>query len=823
MYKYTTFEEETKRKQIRGRVLSVLEFDKIILKLTEYAKTCYGKEIATNLCPTTDYSFVKQSLVATEEAYTYINKYGKLPFSGFADIRNIISYAAAGGVLTMRNLLDIACFLRAVERLSSVITNENADMQGTSLFQSILNLQKDSYLEKQISTSIVNDEEMNDRASDTLYNIRREKKDLQQSIRIMLERIIRNNEELLQEQLITIRGDRYCVPVRSECKSRLPGIVHDTSSTGQTVFIEPLAVVEANNRIRELINQEQEEIARILEELTRRVVRSESLLLADISLVAEIDFACAKANLAISMDASVPALNKDGYVRLVKARHPLIDKEVVVPVDIELGKDYKSLIITGPNTGGKTVSLKTCGLFTLMVMAGLMIPCATGSEVAIFDKVLADIGDEQSIEQSLSTFSAHMSNIVFILKNAKKNCLILLDELGSGTDPAEGAALAVAVLDELFERGCVTMATTHYKELKSYAIEKDGVMNASCEFDTDTLSPTYKLIIGRPGSSNAFIISEKLGLSNRIIAKAKENLSEGAFMYERLIEEAERNSKEASKLKEENTKLNDELTKAKEKLDAEYKALKASKTKVLNEARRKQQELLEEKEAELEAELKRLRKASKKDSKQQALEDMEKVRRRLRAGLKDLTDDSSDAEIETTSLPGEAPKLVVVGQEYFLPRYEQIVVCLSNPNNKGKVQVQMGAINLLVDKEELRMPTKAQSDNDKQASNAKISRKTPVKTQESSISKIKTTKSATIMPELMLLGKRADEAEDLLEEYLDDCSCSTIKTIRIVHGKGTGVLRDVVSRKLSADRRVKTFRLGTFGEGDDGVTIAELY
>ncbi|MBO7425692.1 MAG: endonuclease MutS2 [Clostridiales bacterium] len=821
MYRYSTFEEEERRKQIRGRVLSVLEFDKIKNMLLDCTRTSYGRAIAEDLFPTTDATIVKDGLDDTEEAFIYMNKYGPLPLSGFGDIKSCISFARAGGVLTMRQLLDVASFLRSVERLTLVISNEHSDMEGTNLFSSIGALSTVSSLEKDIAASIVNEDEMNDRASDTLYSLRREKKDIQQNIRVMLDRVIRNSEDILQEAIITIRGDRYCVPVKAECKSRLPGIVHDTSSTGQTVFIEPLAVVEANNRIRELVALEREEIQRILEELTKRVLRESDSLESDIVLVADIDFVCAKAELAMRMNASKPVLNDKSYIRLVKARHPLIPKESVVPVDIELGKDYRSLIITGPNTGGKTVSLKTCGLFTLMAMAGLMLPCAQGSEIACFDRVLADIGDEQSIEQSLSTFSAHMSNIVFILKNTRKNSLVLLDELGSGTDPAEGAALAIAILDELFERGCTTMATTHYKELKAYAIEKEGVMNAACEFDTDTLSPTYRLIIGMPGVSNAFVISKKLGVPSKIIDSAMVNLSNDELAFERLLESAEENNREAKRLFEENKKLNEELQEAKNALEEEKKALKASKTKILNDSRKEQRELLEEKEEELDELIRKLKKAGKNKDKREAMDEMEKVRRRLRAGLKDLTDDSADDEIlDKTSLPGEVPKEFKIGEKYYIPHLDMLGTCVSLPNKSGKVQIESGTMRMTMEKEALRLPTREQKEPPKET---KTRRDRPIEKKNDSATVIAMQKSSSTMPEVMLLGKRVDEATSILDSYIDDCSLSGIKKIRIVHGKGTGALRSAVDDYLRQSRRVKSHRLGTIGEGDDGVTIAELY
>ena len=821
MYKYTTFEEEAERKKIRGRVLSVLEFDKVINELKEMARTPYGRGLAEALVPTTDPSVVAESLRDTEEAFTYINKYGPLPLSSLPDITNALSYTKAGGVLTMRSLLDIAVFLRGVEALKKIVSGEHADMYETNLFSSINALYPVEKLEKEISFAIVSEDEMNDRASDTLYSIRREKKELAQNIRVLLDRVIRSHEEILQEAIITMRGERYCVPVKAEHKGKLPGIVHDTSSTGQTVFVEPMAVVEANNRIRELAAMEKAEIERILEDLTDKVKRERGSLNSDISLISCIDLASAKADLAIRMNAVKPALNEQGKIRLVKARHPLIDPERVVPVDIINGIDYRTLVITGPNTGGKTVSLKTCGLLTLMTMAGLMIPAATGSEVAVFDRVLADIGDEQSIEQSLSTFSAHMSNIVFILKNVRGRSFVLLDELGSGTDPAEGAALAVAVLDDLYEKGCVTMATTHYKELKAYAITTEGVQNAACEFDTDTLSPTYRLKIGMPGVSNAFVISRKLGLPKRIIEDATARLSEEEMSFEHLLSEAETNSKEAARLKEENEKLNEELKAKVEELEAERKALKASKTKILNDMRAEQKALLEEKQEELDEEIRRIKKKAKKSHEESAAEELDKIRRRLRAGIKDLRSDDEDDKLQMVSLPGEAPKAVKEGEQYFVPHLNVTGTVTAAPNGRNKkVRIASGIMTYTVELEQLRMPTAEQKEKPKEQT--KTRRDRPVNYKADSATKMRMEKSQTVMPEIMLLGKTVAEAESALDTYIDSCQLAGVREIRIVHGKGTGALRSAIDTMLRGDVRVKSHRLGTIGEGDDGVTIATL-
>lgn len=823
MYKYTTFEEEAERKKIKGRVLSVLEFDKVKEKLIAFTRTSYGRSLASNAFPTTDPDIVAESLEDTFEVYTYINKYGSLPIGTFPKVDESLKYIRAGGTLDMRALLDIAVFLRSVSELKKIVSEDKRqDLADTNLFVSVSALETEDRLAEEITTCILNDNEMNDRASSELYSIRRETKDVVRSIRVILDRIIRNGEDILQEQIITIRDGRYCVPVKSEARSKLPGIIHDTSSTGQTVFIEPMGVVEANNRIRELASLEEAEIERILKGLTSMVDRSSGVISADIDLVAQIDFNSAKAELAVSMNALKPVLNTDGHIKLVKARHPLIDKDTVVPVDIENGDKYSTLVITGPNTGGKTVSLKTCGLMTLMTMAGLMIPCAAGTEVSVFDRVLADIGDEQSIEQSLSTFSAHISNIVFILKNIRGRSLVLLDELGSGTDPAEGAALAVAVLDELRKKGCVVMATTHYRELKEYAVTTDGVMNASCEFDTDTLSPTYRLIIGTSGTSNAFIISKKLGMPGRIIDDAKSRMSDDDLKLEKLLSEAEADRRKAGDLEKENEKLNVELKAKVDELEQERKALKASKTKILNEARLKQKDMLEQKQEELDELIRSVKKKAKKNYDEDAKAELDKIRRRLRAGVKDLSNDGEDENIlGNISLPGEPPKKIVKGEKYYVPHLNITGVALDGADKpNSKIRIQGAMLTYTVSVKQLRMPTAQQLE--KETSEKEKKSRFEAVQKAGSASTLKVSKAQHIVSELMLLGKTVAEAESALDKYIDDCQLAGLKTVRIVHGKGTGALRDAVNTKLSIDPRVADFRLGGQGEGGDGVTIAQL-
>ena len=823
MYKYTTFEEEAERKKIRGRVLSVLEFDKVKDMLLELTRTSYGRSLASSVFPTTDPDVVKESLEDTYEAFTFMSKYGALPIGTFPNVEESLKYIDAGGTLDMRALLDVAVFLRSAADLKRVVSDDKRqDLADTNLFMSIAALEPEARLQEEIFNSIISDTEMNDRASNELYSIRRETKDVVRSIRVILDRIIRNSGDILQEQIITIRDGRYCVPVKSEQRSKLPGIIHDTSSTGQTVFIEPMGVVEANNRIRELASLEEAEIERILMSLTAMVGRSEQVIRSDISLIAQIDFNAAKAELAINMNAVKPILNTKGHIKLLKARHPLIGKDDVVPVDIENGEKYSTLVVTGPNTGGKTVSLKTCGLMTLMTMTGLMIPCADGTEISVFDRVLADIGDEQSIEQSLSTFSAHISNIVFILKNIRGRSLVLLDELGSGTDPAEGAALAIAVLDALKAKGCVIMATTHYRELKEYAVTTEGVMNASCEFDTDTLSPTYRLIIGTSGTSNAFVISKKLGMPAHIIDDAKSRMTDEDLKLEKLLSEAEEDRRKAGSLEKENERLNNELKDKIRELEEERKALKASKTKILNDARAKQKDMLEQKQDELDELIKEVKAKAKKNYNEDAKAELDKIRRRLRAGVKDLSSDEDDDVSLKVSLPGEPPKKIEKGLKYYAPNLGVVGTALDSTDKpNGKVRIQNGIMTYNVTLNELRTPTSEQLTKPSEPEDTLFAKYKGAGKAGSS-STLKVSKAQTVVSELMLIGKRAAEAESELDKYIDDCHLAGLKTVRIVHGKGTGALRSAVEGKLSVDPRVKEFRLGDPAEGGDGVTIAKL-
>ncbi len=815
---YTTFEEEAKRKLVRGRSLSILEYDKILDRLVNHARTIYGRELCYGLVPTSDLPLVEEWQKETEDSLEFLVKEGALPLGGVNDVRDAVRFSDTGATLTMKNLLNIAQFLRTVERLYHVEPKSlQVEISEHAMLRELKQLIPLEALEKEISMAITGENEMNDRASNELYNIRRQIKDAQSSIREILERLIRKNPQALQDQLVTMRDGRYCVPVKPEKKGEVPGVVHDTSSSGQTLFIEPMAVVELNNKIREWTAAEQEEINRILGILSGKVGINKDAILSDIALVGHIDFMQAKAQFALELDGSRPKLNDQGRIILRRARHPLIEKDRVVPIDFSVGTDYRTLVITGPNTGGKTVSLKTCGLISLMAMAGLFVPCSDGSEVSTFTKVLADIGDEQSIEQSLSTFSAHMTNLVQILKLTKPTTLVLVDELGSGTDPTEGAALAIAILDECRRKGAVTVATTHYKELKAYAVEQEGVENACCEFDTETLSPTYRLMIGLPGVSNAFVISRKLGLSPRIIENAQSILSEESLKVEELLSSAERHNRESEKLQQEISDLRDEVKRQTEELENRKKQIEKERKKILAQAREEKQEMLEEVLEKADSILDEMKEIQKLQNSHEAERKLRAIRNNLRAGLSDIDAERDDDE-EPEEIPGEKPDKIREGGLYYSPNLDVTGIVIKGPDKGGNCILSSGPLKLTVAADSLRYPKKEEV-----KKSATRSRKEPKRSASvSRADQIRLNKKATMMPEIQLLGMTVDEAVHALDSYLDDCVISNIENIRIVHGKGTGALRSAVHQFLKKDKRVRTFRLGTFGEGEDGVTIAEL-
>lgn len=830
MYEFLSFEDSLERKKIRGRVLKTLEFNKIRDTVTAKARTTYGRELCNDMAPCCDLEYVTNELSRSRQAMDHIMRFGMLPLGGMRDLKEALVYAKADGTLTCGQLLEVASFLRTSVEIKNSITKARSagsplvDETEPDVCALVDGLETCDKLLEKIETSILGQDEVSDKASRELSSIRRERKNIAGGIRSLLDRVISNHAEMLQESIVTLREGRYCIPVKADYNGRIEGIVHGASSSGQTLFIEPMSVVEANNKIAELNFAEQAEIQRILKSFTNEVVAIRDLLENNMEITAQLDYMFARGEYGVENDSFCPALNVEGRVDLKGARHPLIPKESVVPVDISVGERYDALIVTGPNTGGKTVSLKTCGLLVLMTMAGLPIPTESGSEVCVFDRVLADIGDEQSIEESLSTFSSHMSNIVFILKNIKGKSLVLLDELGSGTDPTEGAALAISIIEELRKKNCIVMSTTHYRELKGYAEITEGVMNASCEFDTETLAPTYKLITGRPGSSNAFVISSKLGLSKHILESAKSRMSSDELNYEALLAKAEEESKRAVSLAEENDRLNAELKAEKERLIEETAKLKQSKTKILNDMRAEQKQLLQEQEKELSEELRELRRRSKDMDRAEREKELDKLRRKLRAGIEDLTEEDDEA-IESVALSGEPVKQVVKGECYYVPSLDQIGIAESDLSKSGSVNILCGSMKIAVKKNQLMMPTKAQRDEFLRTRNGKtasLAKGRQSKSGGENLSKVKFNSASTTTAEIMLIGMTTAEAESSLSKYLEDCVLAGIKEARIVHGKGTGALRACVQDVLIKDDRVESFRAGAQGEGDFGVTIVKF-
>ena len=829
MYEFMSFDESLERKKIRGRVLKTLEFNKIRDSVAAKARTSYGRELCNDMVPCCDIDYVTSELSCARQAMDHIMRFGMLPLGGLRDLREAILYAKADGTLTCGQLLEVASFLRASGEVKKAI--DKARSAGSPLVDEtepdvcayVDKLETSDKLLEKIDSSILGQDEVSDRASKELASIRRERKNIASGIRSLLDRVISNHADMLQEGIVTLREGRYCIPVKADFNGRIEGIVHGASASGQTLFIEPMSVVEANNKIAELTFAEQAEIQRILKSFTNEVVSISPLLQNNMEIASRLDYIFAKAEYGVENNSFCPSLNCDGRIDLKGARHPLIPKESVVPVDIRIGDGYDALIVTGPNTGGKTVSLKTCGLLVMMTMAGLPIPTESGSEVCVFDRVLADIGDEQSIEESLSTFSAHMSNIVFILKNIRGKSLVLLDELGSGTDPAEGAALAISIIEELRRKNCIVMSTTHYRELKGYAETTEGVMNASCEFDTETLAPTYKLITGRPGSSNAFVISSKLGLSKNILDNAKARMSTDEIRYEELLAKAEENSKKAEMLVQENDRLNIELKAEKARLEEENAKLKQSKTKILNDMRAEQKKLLQDQERELSDELRELRRRSKDMDRAEREKELDKIRRKLRAGINDLETDDDEA-IESVALSGEPVKEVIKGECYYVPSLDQIGVAESDLSKSGSVNIVCGSMKIAVKKNQLMMPTKAQRDEFLRGRNKGSQKGRLIRPKSSSedMGKVRFNAASSTRSEVMLIGMTTAEAESRLGKYLEDCVLAGIKEARIVHGKGTGALRACVQDMLIKDDRVESFRAGEQGEGDAGVTIVKF-
>ncbi len=797
------------------RSLRILEYDKIVSWLAEKAQTEPGRQLCRSLMPSEQLDVASAAQQDTDDAVKWLLTKGALPLYGISDIAQPVERSQNGVLLNCGQLMRVGQFLRAVSRLRRQFPSDETPQ--TAVQKALAALLPQKNLEKRLDEAIAGEDELHDTASIELASIRKKIRNAQADVKESLNRLVKSHARLLQDQLVTLRGNRYVVPLKAEHRGDLPGIVHDTSASGATLFVEPLPVVELNNRIREMYGLEREEIERILQVLSAQVAEVAEPILENLMITARLDFLMAKGQLALDMKAMPPKMNQEGRIRLKAARHPLIEADVVVPINFELGDVFQTLVITGPNTGGKTVSLKTCGLLCLMGMAGLQIPAQEGSEISVFNQVLADIGDEQSIEQSLSTFSSHMRNIVQITSEADHGMLVLVDELGSGTDPSEGAALAMAVLDHLRRRGCRTVATTHYQELKAYALRTEGVENACCEFDTETLRPTYRLLIGIPGVSNAFVISKRLGLHPDIIDQARQLLSEEGIRFEELIASVEQQSRESEKIRQEIELLRAEARQEKETLEKARKELSQQKKKILQQAREETREMYQQAFSEVESMMDQIREKIHFDQLHESERMADQMRHQIREGLNQV-EGAIGRETLRSSGKKIAPDQIVAGMLVTAPQLGLTGKVAEGPDNRGNCQIQTDdGMKISVPAAALQAVGKGpQQQRSSSGRDAKGGRRSA-----GSVS-VRSQKRMNASTEIKLLGQTVEEALSNMDRFIDDAVLAGIASIRIVHGKGTGALRSAVHQQLRRDSRVKSFRLGAFGEGDSGVTLAEL-
>lgn len=782
------------------RVLRVLEFNKIKEKVKKYAITKGGKELVENLAPYDSVYDVKNALEETNEAVNLIIKKGNPPFEGLRDVREGLERAKKGGNLTTGQLLYIGNMLRCTKNMKEYLSRKDEEESFEKLEDLAYILSPIGNLQSDIERCIISEEEISDRASSTLHGLRRNLKEKNSSVRDKINSIVRANSKYLQDAIYTMRGDRYVVPVKSEYKSQVPGLVHDQSSTGATLFIEPMSIVNLNNEIKEIKLKEQAEIERILWELSKKVRDNAEVLESNMKILLKIDFIFAKGKYSAKINGIMPEVNEDGSFNLLCARHPLIDPEKAVPSDIYLGKNFTTLMITGPNTGGKTVTLKTVGLTHLMALSGLLICAKDSSSISFYKEVFADIGDEQSIEQNLSTFSSHLTNIVRIMKHADDKSLALFDELGGGTDPTEGAALARAIIETLRSRGTKIIGTTHYSELKGYALKTPGVENASVEFDVETLKPTYRLLIGVPGKSNAFEISRRLGLDEEVIKKAKENISKENLAFEDLIKDLQEKSIIANRDAREAEKIKAEAEKLKKEYEEKLKKLERTRDKAYNEARREAKEIVASAKDEADEILKAMRQLEKMGISGGGRARLEEERKKL----KDSLESKEKALIKERENSGEEIKKVTLGMDAYLPSLNQNVIVISMPDKKGEVQVEAGIMKISVKLKDLRAAKGTQKVKEKKK---KRELNLNLKSVESSVD---------------LRGLDAEEACYRADKYLDEAYMANLGEVTIVHGKGTGVLRSAINNMLKKNPHVKSYRLGVYGEGGDGVTMVEL-
>lgn len=794
-----------------NKYLRTLELDKILEMLAEHTSNGAAREMALALRPDNDLERVRYECLKTSQALELSVQFGTPPFSNFKDITTVAARAKSGAVVSLRDLMDIAAMLRQIKGLYDWYGHcENIETELSYLFS---RLQPNDWLLEKLDRSIISENEIADSASPELAAIRRKITRAGMQLRETLDKMVKNKttQQYLQESNVTIRDGRFVLPVKSEFRGQISGLIHDTSATGQTIFIEPMAIVEANNDIRILQGKEQEEIERIIRELCRDCGDYADILCENYKVCVELSLYFAKSNLAARLHCSLPEITDDGRMMLKKARHPLLDRKKAVPIDLSLGEDYQTLIITGPNTGGKTVALKTAGLLAAMIMCGLLIPVADGSRISVFDHILADIGDSQSIEQNLSTFSAHTNKVIEIIETADRSSLVLLDELGSGTDPVEGAALAVSIIKRLMQSGAKIMVTTHYQELKVFAIDSHDVENASCEFDIATLRPTYRLIVGSPGKSNAFAISESLGMPSEIIEDAKSRVSEANTRLEEVIGKLEAARIDLERQKDEISRLRAQAAEHEETLRKEREEIERSKADELEKARLRAMTIIEQTKAESNELIDELEKLRKEKDKKDFSKNVADVKSRSKQSFNKMYDTANPVDKRDPNEGYVLPRKLRRGDTVYVVDLQRKGIVSGEPDGSGFVYVQMGVMKTKMNISRLRLeePEKITVGGKSARPNRKMN-KVGVKAERRG------------KMELDIRGCACDDGVYQLDSFIDQAVMSNISTITIIHGKGTGLLRQAVQRRLKSHPSVKTFRSGLFGEGEDGVTIAEL-
>ena len=794
---------------MKKKAINVLEYNKIIAQLKEQAGSEMAKKIISELQPFHDIPVIRDMLMETTEAVTLIVHKGPLPLGGFYDIEDSLHFSRKGGTLTMRQLLQVYHNLHLARDVVTFLKSDLPPLPVINSISEVIAVHKN--LEAEIDRCILSEDEMADNASPELRSIRRAIARQNDALKARINQIVNSadNKSLLQDAIVTVRDGRYVIPVKAEHRGKFPGIIHDQSSTGSTLFIEPQVIVNLNNELRQLEIDERAEVERILGELSSRVAEHYHDLLNNQKLLIDLDVIMAKGKLSVMMKGEEPVISEEYELVLKEARHPLIDPKKVVPINVALGGEYNTLVITGPNTGGKTVTLKTVGLLSMMAQTGLHIPAASGSKVPVWKDVFADIGDEQSIEQSLSTFSSHMKNIVDIVENASEGSLILVDELGAGTDPTEGAALAISILENFYQKGARTLATTHYTELKKYAISTDGVQNASMEFNVDTLSPTYRLVIGIPGKSNAFEISKKLGLPENIIERSRMLLDGGDIQFEDVISALEADKKAAEEERDEAIMLNIMMKKQKEELDQKARKLEEDKVKILNKAKEEAKQILEEAKTVSKEVQQELRELAKIESLGQRNKKFDENRKRI----KDVAGKYREKVIREVNDNPVAPEDLKLGDRVkVLSMGGQKGDIIGLPDAKGEIQVQLGIMKVKVKLDDIMLIEGGALDTNRQK---KVKKTT-------SYGSMYKAKAQSVSMQCDVRGKNLDDAEMDVDKYLDDAYIAGLKEVTIIHGRGEGILQKGIRQMLRSHKHVKSYRKGGFNEGGDGATIVEL-